>query len=191
MKIGLDLYGVIANHLAEKAKFASRQLGVVISENEATREAMIARLGEEGYRAFARSFSSRPLEHRLEMPLYPGVKENLAALQIEGARFALVSMRHTMELAPFVQQYVRQRHQLPIEDIVVVTSDEGKVDACRQLGVTLFFDDNRSVLERLLPLGIKLVWANFYSVHDASEHRFSIAHSWDEFAVIIRALLED
>ena len=188
MKIGLDFYGVIANHLAEKAAYATRALGVEITEQEATRERMIARLGADGYATFAKSFSARPLASRLEASLYSGVRENLVALHADGVRFTVVSMRSTMALEAFVRAYVYDRHHLPIEEVIVVTSDEAKVDACRRSEVAVFFDDNRTVLERLVPLGITLVWANFYRIPDAGEQRFSIAHSWDEFAAIVRML---
>lgn len=184
MIVGLDFYGVIANHLAAKVAFARTAWGLTITEAEATRELLKQRLGETDYRRFALEFEARPLEERLSLPLYEDVPSVLNGLANEGDRFVVVSWQFIAELKPVLDQYFAQ-HGLPIRALEVTMSDDEKRNACLRQGVQLFFDDNRSVLELVRPLGITLVWANFYH-HAPGQWNGLVAHSWREFAKIVR-----
>lgn len=183
MKIGLDFSGTIANHLVQKAAFAKKILGIAITEREARKEALIEYMGEGAYSRFTLAFSTRSFSQRIQDPLYQGVREALLTLDKKGHKLVLITTRHTMTLISAISAYITLHH-LPIRDIVAVSSDDKKANVCREHGVSVFFDDNRSVLEKLIPLGIKLVWADFYNT-DSAESRFSIAHSWQEFVEII------
>lgn len=186
MNIGLDFFGVIVNHLTAKAAFARTAWGLTITEAEATREKLTQRLGEEEYRRFALAFDTRSPEKRRALPLYEDVRQVLDELSSEGNRFVVVSWQSVDGMKPVLEQYITQ-HRLLISAIEVTRSDEEKRDACIRHGVQLFFDDNRSVLELLRPLGTTLVWANFYH-HPEGEWSEHVAHSWREFTNIVRAV---
>ena len=185
MIVGLDFFGVIANHLVKKAVFARTEWGLPISENEATREALVERLGKEEYRRFVLACEAQPVKRPLEHPLYEDVYDTLHALAKEGDRFVLVSMQPSLAWQAILEQYLTH-HKLPIGVVGVVITDEEKRGMCTRHGVQLFLDDNRSVLELLRPTGMTLVWANFYHRPEGGWNE-PVAHSWREFADIVRA----
>lgn len=119
----------------------------------------------------------------LTPPLMPGVKNILKNLQQKEVPYFLISRR---KKAPMAVRLLKVRGLWPKyfndKNSFFVKTKEDKDDKSRELGITHYFDDQASVLEKLISVKNKFLFDNLNVFKNSPYQRVK---SWKEISKLI------
>lgn len=176
MIVGLDFFGVFIDHMQVKLKAVQRLFPHLdcTTVRDVLRHRLQPRLTAEEYDAITKSLGGR-------LSFYePHVGAREASRRIHAAGNRLVIITTTTNFSPQDFYAYAAEKRLILPTLHVVYDDRDKIDRCREEGVSVFADDNQSVLRMLRPLGIPLIWANFSGDDTPADPDFTPVRSWEE-----------
>lgn len=174
--VGLDMDGVIFDHIPEKVRLA-RSLGFSIEPHQAPSEIIKNFLPPEELLKVQISLYNTP---NVKSPLMRGVTEVLSAFQGRGIPFVLISRRKLPEVA----EELLLRHGLwgkyfSKNNAIFVENPEDKNLAAAPFWVTHYLDDEVKVLRALSSVPNKFLF-DFLDVFPKHES-YTKVKSWEEF----------
>lgn len=182
-RVGIDLDGVIIDH-REHACSLAREYGLDLESWQVNANVIGQFVPKEIHAALA-----GPLFCRLTpaAPIAPGALETLEKIC---DRVCIVSARRPDSIR-FAQEWLlkyRIYDLVPAERIFFCGSDAEKRSYCEKLGLTVFLDDDLSVLERL-PFGTQKVFfdADDLSGKIAASDKVKVVKDWEAFGRILAA----
>jgi hypothetical protein len=184
--IGFDLDGVIIDHTENKLLFAKR-LGIPLRPEE-TPSDIIARVLPHDVHGRLQSFLYDDPHIALSPPLYGGAPEGLRMLKEAGTPYFLISRRK--EGTNFAIDLLKKRGLWPFlfneENIFFVREKKDKDLKAAELGISVYVDDQPSVLAELASVPHKFLFDPL-RVHE--QHKQYIrTHSWGEFLLSLKAI---
>jgi len=147
MRIGLDFDGVITDCGKLKKEGAMRLFGITIPEEKFKKEIVIAEnlLTEDQYRSLQKEIYDNPNIGLLAESV-EGMKEYVQTLQEKGHTLTIITSRSAESLEVAKEWLKIKNIELPI---VGVGQEKTKENACRNLQLDIFVDDD---LDKLQPL---------------------------------------
>lgn len=175
MKIGFDLDGVIADHTAAKVKLAA-SLGFKISEKDTPSEILENILPHDVLEKLQKSLYN---QINFESFLMDGAKETLVNIAKKNLPFFLISRRRHPSIAiEFLKKEKLWPNYFNENNSFFVLEKEEKDIKAGELGVSHYFDDEVSVLEKLKSVKNKFLFdsQNVFPEKDF----YTKVSSWDE-----------
>ncbi|MBI4281292.1 hypothetical protein HY625_00555 [Candidatus Uhrbacteria bacterium] len=187
MIIGLDHMGVYAD--PEPRKFIEAQALFpklnVQSPCDVLRGRLLPRIGKEQYDRIAANIGRTAM---LLYPLHPDAALVTQRWHEAGDRPTVVTTTTVLSHDDLLRYFCERA--VSVTAIRIVPSDDLKIIECRAEKIAVFVDDNQSVLQQLRPLGIPLIWANFYADDTAVDPDFIEVRSWLELEAAVARVRE-
>lgn len=178
MKIGIDFDGVIADCGALKREGANRLFAIDIPEEKFKKEIVVGEglLTLEQYRFLQKQIYGTRELGLLAQPI-TGAKEYIERLKKEGHKLTIITSRFTTELE-IAKEWANQQGV----DIELIGCEDGKQQACRDLAIDIFIDDDLEKLESLDGLVPHLyLFSHGYNQSDNEKPTAIRVFSWEDF----------
>lgn len=179
MVIGFDMDGVIIENTASKIKFA-KQLGFKLKPKDTPAD-VIEKIMPENILNQLRELLYHSPDTALEATVVPGAKSGLERIKKSNLRYFLISRRKDPVLA---KQLLEKRGLWPAffneDNAFFVKHAEDKNIKAAELGVTLYIDDQPSVLEKLHHVPRRFLLDRFNVFNEAPADCVKVS-SWKEF----------
>lgn len=179
--IGFDMDGVIIDHTDHKLKLL-REKGFNLTKEETPSDILREYIPRDILREIQRSLYNDP-SRVSEAVLMPGAKEGLRAVRDSGIPYFFISRRRTPEIAKEIltahgiwPEFFNDTNAFFVEEV------EHKNDVAKNLGITIYIDDETRVLDKLVsvenrvlfdPFGVSpdsLLWKTLRSWEDILQH---------------------
>lgn len=175
--IGLDCDGVILDHTENKIRVA-KQFGITLTAMETPTSLMRQKVSKPIRQQIQELIYHDP-KIAFTAPLVVGVVEVLTQLKTRRTPFFLISRRRD----PVVAQKILEHHRLwprffNEKNAFFVSEPEDKEKMCKQLGVTVYLDDEPDVLDILCSVKNRFL---FDPLDVYSESLHTRVSSWKEF----------
>lgn len=184
--IGLDLDGVIIDHTDNKIKLAKR-FGATLTPQETASDVITHKLPDNVKRKIQEFLYDDPA-FALTSPLVSGAMSGLKFLEANGFSYFLISRRYNPQIAV---ELLRKRHIWPEffdeEKAYFVQTKEDKNKKAEELGVSIYIDDQPSVLDVLTSVRHKFLFDPLQA-YTEFEGDYKKVHSWPEFIEQIKNL---
>lgn len=179
--IGLDFDGVIVDHTKNKIK-AAAELGITLSPQDTPSDILKKKVDTETINKL-QSIIYDNRAYALTTPLIPGVLEGLAAIRASQMPYFLISRQWDPAVATeSIKAHGLWENYFTESNIFFVREKSDKAQKAAELGVTIYIDDQPSVLAELTH--IQRVLLDPLGVYEQKESYKKIA-SWPEFLKIL------
>lgn len=186
--IGLDMDGVIIDHTENRIRFA-KEFGFSLAPEEAASDIMRKKIPRDTYEKIQKLLYDDPTTG-LSLPLVSGAKSSVELLRQSEILYYLISRRGNPQIGRALLQKRGLWPELFNEkNTFFVKTIEDKNDKARELGVTIYLDDQPSVLDALVDIPQKFLFDPLYAYAKHSEHaQYNKIHSWDKFIQVVKNL---
>ncbi len=177
--VGLDMDGVIIDNTRSKIAFA-KKLGYQLTPEDTAADRIGEIVSPEDLDTLKFLLYQNPAT-ALRAGIIDGAKNGLAALKTKGIPFYLISRRKDAD----IPKAILKKHGLWAsyfneENVFFVETAQEKNIQARALGVTVYFDDQASVLEHITSVPRKFLLDQFGNFKGSSPAQTCVA-SWSEF----------
>jgi FMN phosphatase YigB (HAD superfamily) len=176
-----DMDGVVLDHTENKLLLA-RKFSLNIKKEETPSDLIKHRMPLPTYRKFQVDLNDNPEFSYLCTPM-PGVKKVLAQLTKKGLPYFLVSRRKKPGMAVKILKHhgLWPRYFNKTNAFFVLTPEDKNVKA-KELGITHYFDDQQTILDKLMDVENKFL---FDCVDVFKNSPYRRIKSWKEIAKLI------
>jgi len=183
--IGLDFDGVISDNSRVKLEMA-KKLGWRLTIEETAAEIIKTKLPPEILKKLQQMIYYDAAV-ALKSSLIPGVKWGLKKLKHQRVGYYLISQRKKPEIAI---EFLEKNNLWPIyfnmENSFFVAESEDKEKKSKELGISIFLDDQLSVLTKLISVQNRFLF-DYFNVYQnlIIEPGIRIVKSWKDFLNIL------
>lgn len=186
--IGLDMDGVIIDHTENRIRFAE-EFGFSLTPEEAVSDIMKKKMPIDTYEKIQELLYDDPITG-LSLPLISGAKSNIELIRQSETLYYLISRRGNPQIG---RALLQKRGLWPglfnEKNAFFVETKEDKNNKARELGVTVYLDDQPSVLDVLVDIPQKFLFDPLYAYAKNPEYaEYSKIHSWDKFIQVVKNL---
>lgn len=177
--IGLDLDGVILDHTHAKIMLA-KKLGFSLKPEETPSDIIKNVLSLDAMQAIQHFLYDDPVI-ALGARMFRGASAGLSQLKKADVPFFLISRRKNSELAIAL---LKKRGLWPLyfnaQNTSFVTEKVEKNKEAKKFGITLYIDDQPSVLEKVTDVPMRILMDHF-GVFNEYDRKYKRVASWKEF----------
>ena len=177
--VGLDLDGVILDHTRAKITLA-KKFGFSLQPEETPSELIKNILPHHTVRTMQHFLYNEPAT-TLRAEIFRGARAGLSQLKKAGVPLFLISRRENPELAIAL---LKKRSLWPsyfnAKNTSFVAEKEDKNKKAREFGITIYLDDQPSVLEKLADVPTRILMDRF-GVFNEYDGQYKRGASWKEF----------
>lgn len=179
--IGFDMDGVIIDHVGNKLKVA-KTLGLKLKKEHTPSDIMRGALPQPIWEKIQRTLFDNA-SVALSPPLMPGVKTVLKKLRDGKVPYFLVSRRKKPAMAiKLLKEKKLWPEYFNKNNAFFVISREDKDEKSSELKITHYFDDQNSVLDKLLSVKNKFL---FDHLGVFKKNPYPVVSSWKEISELI------
>ena len=183
--VGLDLDGVIIDHTENKLLLA-RRFGFSISREETPSDLMKQKIPKETREEIEGVLYDDPVIG-LTPDLMSGAKTGIRVLSKLGLPYYLISRRKTKDTAiALLEKKKLWPFYFNEANTFFVKSPEDKNEKAKELGVSIYVDDQPSVIEKLTDVPAKFLFDYLKVYRERADYKK--IHSWEEFLENIKIL---
>ena len=186
--IGLDLDGVIIDHTKNRVRLAEK-LGFSLAPEETVTDIVKKKLPKDTYDTIKNLIYDDPTIG-VSSPFMHGAEKGLKYLHEHGIPYYVISRRDPYDMAiQLLKKLGRWPSYFNEKNTFFVKTKEDKNNKARELGVTIYLDDQPSVLDALVDVPQKLLFDPLYAYAKRPEYtQYSKIHSWDKFIQVVKNL---
>lgn len=183
--IGLDLDGVIIDHTENRLALA-RRFGYNLEPKETSSDVFKTKIPEETRDEIDKFLYDDPVS-ALTPPTMAGAREGLDFLKKKRVPYYLISRRKTAD--PAISLLFKRNlwpNYFNETNAFFANTPEEKNQKAKELGISVYVDDQPSVIEKLVDVPAKFLFDN-HRVYEESAN-YKKVHSWGEFLENVKIL---